>query len=141
MSTTLTLELRCRLHSLLDFTCSCSSTTSPDDSAHSYPSFVSRFFIICSLWSCDVKILGAHCSPLHVDSCSSSASPESIVYSFIDLQGQNLVPSLWQIKPEQSAKSLCARDHHAGNLHAGNLQLSSTFISMTAIPTYIRTRW
>ena len=35
-------ELRRELRSLFDFTCSCSSTASPDGSTHSYPSLVSR---------------------------------------------------------------------------------------------------
>jgi len=59
-------ELRHRLCSLFNFTCSCSSTASPDGSIHSYPSLVSRsrpafgqLLVICSVQSCTVKMLTA----------------------------------------------------------------------------------
>ena len=68
-------ELRCQLHSLFDSTCSCSCTESCDSSTH-LP------FIICSVWSCGVKILTA-CSTC---SCSSSTSSVGITRSSIDIQ-------------------------------------------------------
>jgi len=68
-SESLRVELRCRLCSLFDTTHSSSSTASPDGSARSYPSLVSRpylVFVIYSVWNWGVKMLSAHCLALHV---------------------------------------------------------------------------
>ena len=59
----------CQPRSLFHCTCSCSSIVNHDSSTHSYPSLIpgpDQLFIVCSVWSCGVKMLTAHCSAPHV---------------------------------------------------------------------------
>ena len=67
------------------------STASPDGSARSYPSLISRPRLAFRReWSCGVKMSSVHCSAPQC-SCSSSANPEGNTPSSINLQWQKLV--------------------------------------------------
>ena len=120
----------CRLRSLLDSTCSHSSTASTGGSACLYLALfpgLTHHFIICSVWRCGVKMSSAHCLASHVAALALQALKASHTRPLIRKTPTILVANkTWVL----------ARNPHAGNPHAGNLEHSSIFLSVIAI--YIR---
>jgi len=111
----------CRLHSLLDSTCSHSSTASPDGSACLYLALfpgLTHHFIICSVWSCGVKMSSAHCLASHVAALALQALKASEKLTHILVANKTRVASQ---KPA-CRKPTCQ-----------NLEQSSIFLSVIAI--------
>ena len=96
----------CQPSSLFDSTCSCSSTASPDSSTRSYPSLIpgpDQLFIVCSVWSCGVKMLTAHCSAPHVATCKQA------------LKATYAHPSLFKVENLEPSKFLVANKTQAAS--------------------------
>jgi len=89
------------------------------------------------VWSCDVKMLSAHSSALHVAALVLQALKALRTHSLIFKV--EISPSLLQIKPECPAGSLCTRDHHAGNLHPCQKPATIINIPKHDSHTYIHT--
>ena len=137
-SASLSVDRRYWWCSLFDSTCSLFSARSSDGSAPLYPTFISsQFFVMCSVWSCGVKVLSAYSSATHVAAQSLQAKKASHAHPSV-FKVENLTLSSWLIKLEQPSENLHSRKPHARNPHAGNLQLWSTFLS-SMTDMYIRT--